>query len=468
MLRACRAMVSKLPQNPLIAVIGATGTGKSQLAVELAIRFNGEIINGDAVQMYHGLPIITNKITEPEMKGIPHHFLGTIGLDEPTWTVGTFLKKVLPLIDAIHARNRLPILVGGTHYYTQALLVKNSTIEPSSDAEEGDPRTESPFSILDAPTETVLQRLREVDPVMAERWHPHDRRKIQRSLEIFLRTGRPASEMYAAQHAAPDDAGSGDEETDLAGGGMRFPTLTLWVHAPHNVLAPRLDARVHKMLEAGLLDEVRAMDAYRTDKSRIEPVDLTKGIWASIGYRQFAPMLEAERAGAAEAEVLKGYNEGIEMTQAATRRYAKRQIRWVRIKLVNALERAGAKGNLFALDGEDVGRFEEGVVKPAVGLVGTFLEGGELPAPEVVADVAGEILEAQAEDLSLRRDLWVKKRCEVCGTTAVTEHEWEKHVRSKRHGKLVAKAKKREGDRERLALREEGNHRSEVDDSQEG
>lgn len=79
--------------QPLIAVIGATGTGKSQLAVELAARFNGEIINGDAMQLYDGLPIITNKIPVEERKGVPHHLLGCIGLDEPTWTVGEFVRQ---------------------------------------------------------------------------------------------------------------------------------------------------------------------------------------------------------------------------------------------------------------------------------------------------------------------------------------------------------------------------------------
>ncbi|KAJ8607881.1 hypothetical protein MRB53_039977 [Persea americana] len=196
------------PKLPLIAVVGATGTGKSELAVKLAKAHNGEIINGDAMQLYSGLPIITNKITPAEQQGIPHHLLGRIGLNEQTWVVGTFVKQALSVIDEIRARGKLPVLVGGTHYYTQSLLFHDrladgdevANVEPENDDQQEWPE-------LERPTEELLEELKRVDPVMAERWHPNDRRKIQRSLQIYLKTGRKASDLYAEQRTRKTDEG---------------------------------------------------------------------------------------------------------------------------------------------------------------------------------------------------------------------------------------------------------------------
>src|SRR5271168_1169210 len=154
------------------------------------------------MQMYDGLPIITNKITAEEQKGIPHHLLGSIAPDEEPWRVGMFKKKADQIIQEIRSRGRLPILVGGTHYYTQSLLFKDSLIDDKFYGEEH-VRTElsneeilQKFPMLDGPTEAMIERLREVDPKMADRWHPNDRRKIRRSLEIFLLTGKKASDIY--------------------------------------------------------------------------------------------------------------------------------------------------------------------------------------------------------------------------------------------------------------------------------
>ena len=108
------------PSQPLIVVCGPTGTGKSKLAVSLAKRFNGEIINADAVQMYKGLPIVTNKIPVHEMEGIPHHLLGEIELTAAPWNVTNFTAASISIIERIRARGRIPIVVGGTGHYIGA------------------------------------------------------------------------------------------------------------------------------------------------------------------------------------------------------------------------------------------------------------------------------------------------------------------------------------------------------------
>ncbi|GKT84538.1 tRNA isopentenyltransferase [Colletotrichum tofieldiae] len=208
------------PSDPLVVILGSTGTGKSetQLAIELATRFNGEIINADAMQMYKGLPIITNKITPAERRGVPHHLLDHIGLDQPTWVVEDFKREANKVIREIRNRGNLPIVVGGTHYYTNALLFEDTLVgaddEKPRDSDVKLDDDTSSFPILNEPTDVILAKLREVDPVMADRWHPNDRRKISRSLQIYLQHGRPASAIYAEQRQRkmaenkPDDGGA--------------------------------------------------------------------------------------------------------------------------------------------------------------------------------------------------------------------------------------------------------------------
>lgn len=201
------------------------------------------------MQLYAGLPIITNKITAEEQQGIPHHLLGCIGLHEQTWVVGTFVKKALSIIEEIKSRGRLPILVGGTHYYTQSLLFKDRL--PKENGEGGKTvfveDTKQEWPILQQPTEVLLEELRRVDPIMADRWHPNDHRKIQRSLEIYLQTGRKASDIYAEQRQFLTGC---DNTTDANGSpafldepSMRFSTLLFWVHAETDALRNRLDNR---------------------------------------------------------------------------------------------------------------------------------------------------------------------------------------------------------------------------------
>ncbi|OCK85651.1 tRNA isopentenyltransferase [Lepidopterella palustris CBS 459.81] len=438
--------MSRAPQKPLVAIIGATGTGKSELAVDIASRFNGEIINGDAMQMYHGLPIITNKIPEAERKGIPHHLLGCIGLQEETWTVGRFVDKALGVIDEIRARGKLPILVGGTHYYTQSLLFKDALADYSFNSERkesSDVTAESTgFPILDEPTEVILAKLKEVDPVMADRWHPNDRRKIQHSLELYLQTGIPASQIYDEQRVKRISDGIASSDDSVAGLQMRSPTLLLWVHASKEALHKRLDSRILKMLDQGLLSEVDALAAFRSshEESTGVQIDHTRGIWVSIGYKEFLAYHTASASGdVPEVELEKLKSRAIKATQSATRQYANRQVRWIRIKLFHALASAGQTSNMFLFDGTDLSCWEGWVLKPAIQVTQQFLRGYTLPPPTELSEAAKEMLAPQRDyDMSLRRDLWVRKTCETCGTVVVTESDWDRHIKSRGHRRAVA------------------------------
>jgi tRNA dimethylallyltransferase len=412
--------------------------------VNIARRFNGEIINGDAMQLYEGLPVITNKMPEDERNGIPHHLLGCIGLNEETWTVGNFVSNALAKISEIRARGRLPILVGGTHYYTQSLLFHDALANKGQD-EEPVQNAERP-AILEEPTEVLLAKLREVDPVMADRWHPNDRRKIQRSLEIWLQTGRKASGIYEEQRTRRDTAGQDVLSDDAQDASLlRMRTLVLWVGAQSDMLSKRLDARVDKMVTQGLLDEVSTLsDFYDSRIADGESIDTTRGIWVAIGYKEFLDYQAALRKGdTSPNELSKLLAQAIEKTKAGTRQYAKRQIRWIRIKLNNAIDTAGAKNSFFMLDGSDLSTWNQDVSETGLNLVDSFLKEDTLPDPSSLSPLAAEMLTASKPDTSARADLWSRKHCEVCNTTSVTESDWTIHVNSKRHKKAMSSQRKR-------------------------
>ncbi|MCJ1313786.1 hypothetical protein MMC25_007466 [Agyrium rufum] len=443
---------------PLIAVVGATGTGKSQLAVTLAKSFGGEIINADALQMYDGLPITTNKISLEERQGIPHHLLGCIGLLEEPWTVSDFTSRASKIIDEIRARHRVPILVGGTHYYTQSLLFK-STLIGKSDESLSIEEQEQRWPILARPGHEVLEELRRVDPEMAKRWHPDDARKIRRSLEIWLQNGRKASDIYAEQKTLDTDQELGHHEAEvvqdpseaatdispLLTESLRYDPLIFWIHTQPEILKDRLDQRVDRMIEAGLLEEVESMRAIAS-KARKEgyDIDMGKGIWIAIGYKEFSDYVAVLEKGHAEPRSTKALlEEGLDRTRAGTRQYAKRQVRWIRLQLLRKIRHAHASGRLFVLDGTDLGSFVKLVERPALEVTDAFLSGRDLPCPADLSEVARELLAKAVVDLKDVAEP-LSRECVECGVTLVTANDWNQHLKSRKHKTYLRKSKEME------------------------
>ena len=404
--------------------------------------------------MYQGLPIVTNKITPFEQQGIPHHLLSIIPLDEEPWRVTQFKKRTLQVIEDIRSRGKLPIVVGGTHYYTQSLLFKDrSSIERSSDEEEQDLAREEiyrRFPILREDSEIIYEKLKEVDPVMAQRWHPKDKRKVERSLEIFLLSGRKASDVYAEQRKRReqlvDVAESGDEkdaETVLSS------SLLFWVHSDKEVLNERLDARIGKMITSGLEEEVSSMDDYLQEHVESgTPVDRSRGIWVSIGWKEFEEYLKALKAGTASAEEVQKLRAlAIERTQNATRQYARRQIQWIRHKLVPALAQENASDKLYLVDSTNVSAWTENVHEPALSVADAFLRGIDMPHP-VEMSANAKLHLAVKEPAS--EEALATRECEVCGIVVVGEKQWDAHVGSRRHRSVVKNQGKREAQRRYL------------------
>ena len=408
----------------------------------LAERFNGEVVNGDALQLYEGLPITTNKISLEERKGIPHHLLGCIKLDEEPWTVQQFRNRATNIIEEIRSRNKLPILVGGTHYYTQSLLFKDAVLTEVEIEHVDHEEQKRQWPILNASTEVILEELRRVDPMMAQRWHPNERRKIRRSLEIWLTTGRKASEVYdqqrqmTANFRSRNDQSGGDPTSSTDGMGERsgmesrsalhYDTLIFWTHAKSDILNTRLNKRVDAMVLDGLLSEVESMYKCLLDQQqRGINVDQTRGIWVAIGFKENLPYLTHGN----DLESLR--KEGIERTKVATRQYAKGQVRWIKSKLQRAIASANSSHRFFLLDTADLTRWSQDVEEQAKDITEAFLCDSALPNPESLSNAAKELL------VVTEGEPMAATYCEACNKTLMSEGQWVSHLKSKGHKSAV-------------------------------
>ncbi|XP_034747861.1 tRNA dimethylallyltransferase isoform X2 [Etheostoma cragini] len=309
----------------LVVILGATGTGKSKLAIEIGRRFQGEIISADSMQVYRGLDIITNKVTAEERAQCRHHMISFVDPLVSSYTVVDFRNKALALIDDMHSRNRLPVVVGGTNYYIESLLWR-VLLDTGENEEPGDGGDEAPKRKLELEKlggAELHKRLAEVDPKMAAMLHPNDRRKIARSLQIHEGTGVCHSRWLEEQRE--------QEGGDGLGGPLRYPDPCIfWLHAEMDALDKRLDARVDQMLSAGLIEELRDFHVrYNQQKVQDDSQNYQQGIFQSIGFKEFHDYLTApESSTQQEKDTLR--DKGIEALKIATRRYARKQNKWVR------------------------------------------------------------------------------------------------------------------------------------------
>lgn len=398
--------------------------------------------------MYRGLPIITNQIPVEERNGIPHHLLSCVDFDVEAWRIGQFKQEALRLIDDIRSRGKVPVLVGGTHYYTQAVLFKDSLVgEGAEDKDTLDVPTESASSgekwpILDEAPEIMMEKLREVDPVMAARWHPKDGRKIRRSLEIFFQTGRRASEIYAEQQVQKKETFQNNE------GLLRFrKTVIFWVHAEKEVLNGRLDSRVDTMIEQGLMSEAAKMSAYIDEQqSQGNEVDQTRGVWVSIGFKEMVPYFAAQQKGElSEAELEKLRKDCIELIRIATRQYGVSQVKWIRNKLWRALSETGMTHRLYLLDSSDVSQWQDMVFSPSETLVEAVLRDEPTPDPKSLSPLAREIFSAKEETARSKPVIDnTCYTCDVCEKTMAGDEQWKIHLAGRAHKRALRSAEKRE------------------------
>lgn len=277
----------------VICVVGPTACGKTRLGVLLAQKYNGEVVSCDSMQIYRGMTIGTAAATPDEMEGIPHHMLAVADPEE-SWSAARYAEAATPVVEDIFARGKRPILVGGTGLWLDALL-RGHRFAPGRAGSAV--RTHLETRLAEDGIGPLLEELRRVDPVSAEKLHPSDEKRILRALEVFRETGQTISAHDAAERALPP----------------KFPSVKIGLRfADREDMKALIDRRVDAMVETGLLDEVRAL------LDRGLPRSATA--LQAIGYKEFAGVLEGEKTEA----------EAIDEVKLRSRQYAKRQLTWLR------------------------------------------------------------------------------------------------------------------------------------------
>jgi tRNA dimethylallyltransferase len=275
---------------PLIAVVGPTGSGKSELALRLARHFGGEIVNCDSLQVFKYFNIGTAKLSEEKWQGIPHHLIDALEPDQ-VFTAGDFARMSRIILREITRRGRVPFVVGGTGFYLRA-LIDGLAPGPSRD-------TELRINLAEREKKrrrAIHRLLSRFDPATAARMHPNDVPKSMRALEICLGSRRPAAEVFAGGRDA------------LTG----YRVLKIGLFPDREELVRRLEGRVDAMFSEGLVAETEAILARGVPESA-KPFE-------SIGYKQALQVVRGELS----------VKDAIFYSKRDTRQYAKRQMTWFR------------------------------------------------------------------------------------------------------------------------------------------
>jgi len=279
-------------ENPVIAIVGPTASGKSTLGIEVAHQINGEIINCDSVQVYQEIQIATAKVSFDERKGVPHHLIDFVSPDI-NYTAGEWAREAAKKIEEIETRGRVPLLVGGTGFYLRALR--------------------QPFFISPPTDESLRQRLnsmrerrgpehlhrflRRIDPDAAAQLFPRDWPRVQRAIEVYFQTGRSIVDQ---QPVRPEPHESS----------RRLRILAL--NPPRTELYDRINQRTEEHFRAGLVEEVRELLHHGFSP--------TSSALGAHGYRRVVEYLQG----------LRNLESAIEQTKLDVRHYAKRQLTWFR------------------------------------------------------------------------------------------------------------------------------------------
>lgn len=274
----------------MIVICGATATGKTALSIEMAQRFDGEVINADSRYFYRGMDIGVAKPSLSERQGVPHHLIDILDLDDPEgMSLAVFQRLAFAAIDDVLSRGRIPFLAGGTPLYINAVVENWRIPEVAPDPVF---REALATEIERNGLEPAVERLRLVDPIAAERSSANPRRVI-RALEIFEKTGQPMSELEGKDPP-------------------RYRALELGLTMPRDRLHTAIDARADDQIRDGLEEEVRRL--LESGVSRSNPA------FSSIGYRQLFPVIDGEQA----------LDEAVRTIKHDTHRYVRHQETWLR------------------------------------------------------------------------------------------------------------------------------------------
>lgn len=281
----------KTEKIPLIAVVGPTASGKTSLAIHLAKAFHGEVISADSMQIYREMSIGTARPSVEEMEGIPHHLIGFCSISE-TFHVAKYAEMARKTIEEVNARHHVPILCGGTGLYIQSVVDR---LHFSDEQQDECLRRELQLRAQKEGGEALLRELAVFDSETAAKLHPNNVGRIIRAIEIYQKTGVTMSEQIRL---------SRKQESD-------YQLFMLGItYRERQKLYARIEQRVDKMLEKGLIEEARDVLSQKSGKTAFQ----------AIGYKELAPYLRGEIA----------LDEAVSRIKQETRRYAKRQLTWFR------------------------------------------------------------------------------------------------------------------------------------------
>ncbi|MCR4839652.1 MAG: tRNA (adenosine(37)-N6)-dimethylallyltransferase MiaA [Eubacterium sp.] len=295
----------KTEKLPLIILTGPTAVGKTGLSIALAKRLDGEIISADSMQVYRGMDIGTAKIRPEEMQGVPHHLIDILDPKE-SFDVVQFQQLARQAIREIHERGHMPIVVGGTGFYIQALLYdidfKEEPEEPESPDSDMDGKMQSLRQTLEFQASTeegyeaLVEELRQVDPETLEKVHPNNRKRVIRAVEFYR------------LHKVPISKHNAEERKRTSAYNSRYFVLT----DDRAKLYARIGQRIDEMLEEGLVEEVRRLLSEGLTRKHIS--------MQGIGYKEILDWLEG----------VCDYDTAIDTLKKNTRHFAKRQLTWFR------------------------------------------------------------------------------------------------------------------------------------------
>lgn len=275
-----------MQKKPLIVLTGPTSVGKTSLSIELAKSVNGEIISADSMQVYKGMDIGSAKIKKEEMDGVAHHLIDVL---EPTsdFNVCIFKKLCDEALEDIYSRNHIPILVGGTGFYIQAVL-------NGIDFDENDDDTSYREELEKLPSDKLFNMLKEIDPESAETIHPNNIKRVIRALEFFHFTGKKIS-LHNEEERKKESA---------------FNSCYFVLNDEREKIYSRIEKRVDEMLEEGLIDEVKKLKSIGLTKEDVS--------MQGLGYKEILMYLDNEIS----------LDEAVYLIKRDTRHFAKRQITW--------------------------------------------------------------------------------------------------------------------------------------------
>lgn len=403
-------MASKL-SSKILVIIGSTATGKTELSIKLAKKFQGEIINADSMQIYSGLDLLTNKPNSEELSSCPHHLFSLLQPSDSCHAY-RYQQLTLPLIDQIHERGNFPILVGGTLHYIECVLFKYILCKQEN-SYLTIPLPEPYKSLAEIENEdakTLFSLLQRIDPESANKVHPNNTRKVFRPLEVYFTTGYKLSEHYEMLQ----------EKYGISKMMLRFENpCIIWLDCEKSVLCERISKRIDTMIERGLIDEVQNfyLNEYLKKSQYIG-----KGLLQSIGFKECLYFLDDWHNNGVLNDDMVAHS--LEKLKQATRAYSRYQCNWIKNKFLAPQSNGQTQfPNIYRIDTSEPTLMDTAVIDDAALIVTSYLEDNKPASIQPLAPISREP----------RGNLHSQNYCNSCQKFVFSDNSWKYHLKSAHH-----------------------------------